>query len=685
MTTTDLAEQPEVETAVAPVEGPRRSIRVGLVIVTVLPILSAVVRALRRDWFPIGDNALLYLRAVDVFTEHHPLLGSWTSASLSVGENMNNPGALYDLLMAPFALTLSPGPGAAIGVGALNVASIVGISIASRHIGGWRMQRWMLLASAALAWSMGSEMLIDIWQAHALLLPFLLLLVLMVGCTAGRPACIPWAAFVASVLIQTHISYAYVLSALFVAALGVAWWTHRPVERAAVWRGLTSRTALITAGVLVLCWIQPLYEQFFGEGRGNLTRLASNAGGGDVTLGLTDATKITSAIIALPPWWMRSGYSTTVPITQVTPTTDGYRLVLTELPGLAVSVLALVAVVSLLVALTVAAHRRGLLAATCAGALCAASVPITVAALAKLTIGTVGFSSHHVRWVWPLSVFITFTVVWMATEIWLARRAEPVETEVESGAETPVETGVESRAGRSTVWFDRISIGLIVVLSIANLAYLERPDGPVAAYSKMPAMRRALPEIGVLADHDPVVYDVSNLRVFEPYSSTMMMRMQELGIEFRVTDEGLVRQLGPSRRADGTETTRVFQLEGVEALDYSGPACTVALVSALSADDEAATRALADRLAADLVDGTIVVDDASLTEADPIDQLAAARSGDVDAAWLLVIDGSLARWVADDIATTSRDTDLGADMVQVMRWQETSYGLFAEGPWDCPS
>ncbi len=224
-----------------------------------------------------------------------------------------------------------------------------------------------------------------------------------------------------------------------------------------------------------------------------------------------------------------------------------------------------------------------------------------------------------------------------------------------------------------------------MVLSIANLAYLERPDGPVAAYSTMPAMRRVLPELGVLADHDPVVYDVSNLRVFEPYSSTMMMRMQELGIEFRVTDEGLVRQLGPSRRADGTETTRVFQLEGVEALDYDGPACTVALASALSADDEAATRDLADRLAGDLVDGTIVVDDNLLTETDPIDQLAAARSGDLDAAWLLVIDGSLARWVTDGTATTTSDTDLEADSQQVLRWMSTTYGLFAEGPWACPS
>ncbi len=674
MTSADVEQEPEVDAVVADAEGPRRWVRAALVGVAVLPIVTAVIRSLRQEWFPIGDNALLYLRAVDVFTEHHPLLGSWTSASLSVGENMNNPGALYDLLMAPFALTLAPGPGAAIGVGVLNIASIIGISIASRHIGGWGMQRWMLLAAAALSWSMGSEMLIDIWQAHALLLPFLALLVLMVGCTAGRRACVPWAVFVASVLIQTHISYAYVLGALVVAALAISWWLHRPVERAAVARSLTSRTAIISAGVFVLCWIQPLYEQFFGEGRGNLTRLASNSGGGDVTLGLTDATKITSAIIALPPWWMRSGYSTTVPITQVTPTADGYRLVMTSLPGLAISLLALVGVVALLVALTVAAHRRGLLAATCAGALCAVSVPITVVSLSKLTIGTVGFSSHHVRWVWPLSVFITFSIVWMATEIWTATRAQEA-----TGAGTD----------RSATWLDRISIGLIVVLSIANLGYLERPDGPVAAYSKMAAMRRSLPSLGVLADHDPVVYDVSNLRVFEPYSSTMMMRMQELGIEFRVTDEGLVRQLGPSRRADGTETTRVFQLEGVEALDYGGPACTIALTSALTADDEAATRDRADRLAADLVDGTIVIDDSRLTEADPIDQLAAARAGDLDAAWLLVIDGSLARWVADGSATSTRVTDraadMGVDLDQVMRWQTTSYGLFAEGPWDCPS
>ena len=87
--------------------------RVAVTAVVIVPFLTAVARAIRRDWFPIGDNALLFIRTRDVWTEDHPLLGSWTSASLSVGENMNNPGAMYDWLVAPFAHLLSPGPAAA--------------------------------------------------------------------------------------------------------------------------------------------------------------------------------------------------------------------------------------------------------------------------------------------------------------------------------------------------------------------------------------------------------------------------------------------------------------------------------------------------------------------------------------------------------------------------------------------
>ena len=68
---------------------------------------------------------------------------------------------------------------------------------------------------------MGSELLIDIWQAHALLLPFLAYLVLMVGMADGQARWVPWAAAVASLLVQTHISYVYVLAVVTAAALAV--------------------------------------------------------------------------------------------------------------------------------------------------------------------------------------------------------------------------------------------------------------------------------------------------------------------------------------------------------------------------------------------------------------------------------------------------------------------------------
>jgi hypothetical protein len=141
-------------------------VRYLLVAIVILPIVVAVVRALRHQWFPIGDSALLYLRARDVLTSHHPLLGSWTSASLSVGENMNNPGAMYDDLIAPTSRLLPFSSAAAIGVGLLNAVVVVarGRRPGDRWLGDAAL---MLLACAALTWVMGSELLIDIWQAHA--------------------------------------------------------------------------------------------------------------------------------------------------------------------------------------------------------------------------------------------------------------------------------------------------------------------------------------------------------------------------------------------------------------------------------------------------------------------------------------------------------------------------------------
>jgi hypothetical protein len=102
-----------------------------LTAVVIAPIVVAVGRAVHQRWFPIGDSALLYVRARDVFTGNTPLLGSWSSASLTIGHDVNNPGPLYSDLIAPFGHLLHGGAGAAVGVGAVNLAA----GDARRHSG----------------------------------------------------------------------------------------------------------------------------------------------------------------------------------------------------------------------------------------------------------------------------------------------------------------------------------------------------------------------------------------------------------------------------------------------------------------------------------------------------------------------------------------------------------------------
>ncbi len=565
-------DRPDTDDVVGDMEQtePPRWIRVVATCVVIVPIITAVLRALRNDWFPIGDNALLFIRTRDVLTEDHPYLGSWTSASLSVGENMNNPGAMYDWLIAPFAHLLAPGPAAAIGVAAVNIAMIGLISASAHRIGGWAFQRWALLFTAVLAWAMGSEMLFDIWQANALILPFFALLVLAVGIAAGDDGLLPWSAAVTSLLLQTHISYAYVFVFIVLAVGGVRIWQRKRID-SSQWR----RPVAVTAGVLAVLWSLSVWEQFFGPGKGNMSRLLGNASGGEFALGFANAAEIVADLGVRPPFWGRSSYTTTVEITKITEGPDGPTL---DLPGLMptwVAVLGIAFLTAVLVALTVVAHRRERHLEASAGVVATVMLLGSVVALSRLTIGAVGISPHHVRWAWPMMAFVHFSLVVLAAGAW-----------------------------RRTAATDRVLTGalgvIVVVASLWNVQFLAQPSGPIADIATMQTMRRIEPQLDVLDANQPVLYDVSNVRIFEPFSSTMMMWMQERDIEFRVEDEGMIRQLGEARRADGNEPTTIFQLQGVDARTHDGPGCIVAEASDLLEADATAVRELVDAAAADL-------------------------------------------------------------------------------------
>jgi hypothetical protein len=374
---------------------------------------------------------------------------------------------------------------------------------------------------------------------------------------------------------------------------------------------------LVGVGVLAILWAQPLIEQFFVEGKGNLARLISNSGGGELSLGPSAAVRIVSAVGVLPPWWGRSGYANTVP---VTPLANG-ELLIPGLPSLPLAALTVAALFAAIAGLTVFSRRAGLHRQAAAGTLMLVAVVGMLVSLSILTIGQVGLSPHHVRWIWPMLAVVHGVIAWLVVTNIQARKPE-----------------------MSWSWATPLAAGLVLAAGLANLPFHAQRSGPVAAYDRMPVIREVRPGLDQFAQdvdgRTPVLFDVSNLVVFEPYSATMMMWLQERDIEFRVTDDVLARQLGPSRVTSGDESVRVFQLQGTPAITYNGPACPVAVVSALSDVDEVRAAATLEEVVA-------------ATGADAID----------------VLDGRI-----DMSSFVSQ-----ADANNLGTWAFTSYGLFADG------
>jgi hypothetical protein len=630
---TDRARGPEWARRGAPpgwLPGWRWALRLAVL----LPIVFAVARALANDWFPVGDNALLTIRAADVGTRHHPLLGSWTSASLALGTDVNNPGPLYSDLVAPFMWTFgklwSYGAGVAIGVGAVNAAATLGAVLVSARIGGWRAERWVLLLVAALTWSMGSELLFDIWQPHALLLPFTLLVVLTVGIAVDDLRLLPLWLVVLSVVVQTHVGYVYAGAALSAVVL-VAVVSRIRSDALTLRQTVTSRSARWTGAVAAVAWVQPLWEQLFGAGAGNLGRLATSAGGGELTVGAGTAARLVAAVTVAPPWWTRFGFADAVPSTALTQGADGPRLEIAGLPGLGVSLLGLAvltaALVGLLVGLRGPAHRtvRWMLAVSLV------LLVLALGSLAAQVVGVTGLGSHQVRWLFAMAPIVHVSIAWGAFDLW---RARPI-GEGQTRADHPRGCGVA------------VPAAVVLLLTVANLGFHAHDLGPTADRRVADILRPVFADLGGFHPDQPVVYDVDSLTVFEPYSAAVLMRLDELGVEFRIDhDGGHIRQYGGSRRADGTEPVRLRQLVGDAALTGVGAACVVSRHSALLPADAREADALIAAAAADLAGGRAAVDPAGLP-AEAVDLARAAAAGDVAAAIRLVARGWLPELVGE--------------------------------------
>jgi hypothetical protein len=159
------------------------------------------------------------------------------------------------------------------------------------------------------------------------------------------------------------------------------------------------------------------------------------------------------------------------------------------------------------------------------------------------------------RWLWPLSLFVTFTLL-----LTLAR-ALPRPVVLALGA---------------------VAVGVLGVVAIPRSPAV---SGPSLDANAIPVVRELNPQLAALEGQGPFLFDVDNLRFAEPYSVAIQAELQRRGIEFRSTDEGIVRQLGESRRADGTEQARLVIVEGAPARRAMEGGERVAFASTLTLAD----------------------------------------------------------------------------------------------------
>jgi hypothetical protein len=545
-------------------------VAVALVVVALVPIGVAAGRAVAGDWYPIGDNAYYSLRARDVLTDQHPLLGTWTSSSQSLGVDVNNPGPLYfDALALPARLSATVG--VAVGVGLLNAAAVVGNAVFARRRGGTPYLAGALAMAAALSWTLASDLLVEPWQPHSMLLPFLFFMVLAWSMAAGDWAALPWAALVASYIIQTHLSYAVLVPGLV--AFGVVLLVVELVRarRAGGERWMVTRRRALWMGgaaavVSVLCWAQPLVEQLTGDGPGNLRTLAGSVGTDVEEVGFGEGTRIVASVVAAPPWWARPSFAEVLRPATIRALFGG------DVEGVASGAAAAVWLGLLVVVLAAAgwyaARHRDRPALT---ALATAALAVVLAVLAS-SITPIGLFrlpyQHHYRWLWPISVFL-----WFAVAItFLARRR----------------------------WATAVFAAATVVLAVLNLPAHTQPAGPSVDADTMPSVRALAGQLDALEDEGTLLLDVTLLPFAEPYSGPLMLELQRRSIPFVVTDPVFIRQVGEGRRDEGDADARIYLARGDSTQTVPAGERRVALVEGLDPAERSELLRLRDDVAGEI-------------------------------------------------------------------------------------
>jgi hypothetical protein len=522
--------------------------------IAVLPVVVAAARAIAGHWRPIGDNALVALRAHDVLTAHQPWLGTWSSASLEAGKDLNHPGPLlFESVALPVKL-FGSNAGLVVGVAIVNVLAITTVAVFAHRRAGRTGAVVLLLGALYLEFVMGSELLFDPWNPHILILACFAMLTCAWGVAAGDRWALPVYLALGSYCVQTHLGYAYLVPGLLVAALVFRWLARRLelieldgyVLRGEVWWSI---------GALAVLWAQPLVEQLFGNGEGNLSRVLGARGSDGLKIGPSLAARLFASVVTRPPWSARAGFTEAVPNT-------GYAsagvLKPLDVMGGGAAVVRLALGAALVVLVVVVAWRRRDGQGALGVATAVAALAVALGSMVIMPVGPIGLTAHQMRWLWPISVFALCAVVLVGVRAWSPERP--------------------------TLWAGAVLAAVVAVLALPTYV---QPAGPAARHDLIPVVARLDAQLGPLEGIGTIWLDTSRTPAFDNFDASVMLELQRRGVPFVVDEPGLVRQVGDARRLDGNADVQLYLLRGREVLTVPDGADRVALVLSMSTDEAA--------------------------------------------------------------------------------------------------
>jgi hypothetical protein len=279
------------ETDVVPRESAARSshlVRVTVHVVVWTLLLAPMVRALARGWRPLADDATIAIGAWRALTLHPPLLGQLTSAA-GVGKLASDPGPLEYWVLGPF-VHLDPGQGVLIGSAVLCALVLsVAIEVLWRTSGTWAAVLFTFVM-VDMAIVSPTPFLDPVWNNSFAFFWFAAFLGVAFTVGRGYLRYFPLLIFIGSVAVDSNLMYLPAIGLLLVAALVVGWRTRPPPDYRWLWWA---------AAVVAVCWVGPLYQQFFDD-RPNLSLLLRPS---QKTEGLVFGLRALSRAVSPNPIW----------------------------------------------------------------------------------------------------------------------------------------------------------------------------------------------------------------------------------------------------------------------------------------------------------------------------------------------------------------------------------------------